>query len=127
MTCSLASTPRRPLADVRMMFHQWAMPNRSTDLRSKALLALEEVVQEARWRAPRRSFAVRFALAFLWSLGGGEREPFVDFWKALARDDMWRFSTADEALGRIYRTLGLARDGEVAMRMWQARFEEEEG
>lgn len=89
-------------------------------LREKALLALEEAVQEARYRCPRRSFALRFALAFLWSQAkpGAEREAFDDFWKALSRRDMWRFGACDRALQAIHGAIGAERDEAAAMRMW---------
>ena len=96
-------------------------------LREKALLALEEAVQEARYRCPRRSFALRFALAFLWSqaraekgMGAGAgREAFDGFWAALAREDMWRFGACDRALQEIYNAIGAERDHEVAMSLWR--------
>lgn len=97
-------------------------------LAEKAVLALEEAVQECRYRAPRRSLGVRFALAYLWSAGGGgEREPFERFWKALARDDMWRGAAADQALSDLCRAAGVARSEEAAMAVWRARYEEEKG
>lgn len=88
-------------------------------LMGKALLALEEVVQEARYRPVRRSLALRLALAYLWSLGSGDRAPFDDLWRHLAAEDgSWRFSCSDNALSAIYRELGVQRDPEVSMRMW---------
>ena len=48
-------------------------------LRDKALLALEDAAQECRYRAPRRSFLLRFALAYLWSISRGDRAPFDSF------------------------------------------------
>jgi hypothetical protein len=102
-------------------------PFSAAELRRRALLALEEAVQEARWRRPRRSLALRFALAFLWSSGGGgARGPYLDFWRAIGREDMWRFSASDEALARIYRRLRLRRDEAVATALWERSFREEE-
>ena len=88
-------------------------------LMGKALLALEEVVQEARYRPVRRSLALRLALAYLWSLGSGDRKPFDALWRNIAAEDgAWRFSASDNALSAIYRDLGLMRDHDLSMRMW---------
>jgi hypothetical protein len=96
-------------------------------LRNKALLALEEAVQECRYRKVRRSFAIRFALAYLWSLKPTDRAPFESYWQALQDDGMWRFSSADRALFAIYWHLGLKRCDELPMKLWKARAEEERG
>ena len=89
-------------------------------LRSKALLALEEAVQETRYGKVRQTIALRFALAYLWTLTSGRRAPFDDLWKALADDeDFWRFGRADAALGSIYRVLEIERDHDLTMRMWK--------
>ncbi|HEV2569454.1 MAG TPA: hypothetical protein VGT77_12315 [Sphingomonas sp.] len=98
----------------------------SPQLRAKALMALEEAVQECRVRAPRRTLAVRFALAYLWSLRPGDRKPYDDLWKALGAEGIWRFSAADHALSCIYRQLEIARDDEIAMRLWRRQWAERE-
>lgn len=92
-------------------------------LRGKALLGLEEATQECRYGPGAGTFAVRFALAYLWSLAPTSRQPFDAFWQALSATDMWRFSSADQALMQIYDHLGVARDHEIGMRLW-ARCEE---
>ena len=90
-----------------------------SSLSEKALLALEEAVQLCRYQSPRRSFAYRFALAYLWSLRPGDRAPFDEMWKALGADKTpWSFSAADTALLGIYNALGLPRDPGVAHRLW---------
>lgn len=94
-------------------------------LAEKALLALEELVQECRYRPPRRSFMIRFTLAYLWSLGRGEKAPFDEFWGALAKEH-WRFREANNALGSIYRHVGIERDEGLAMRLWSERQREED-
>lgn len=94
-------------------------------LRDKALLALEEALQETRYRPVRRSMALRFALAYLWAFRPADRRPFDDYWKALAEQTMWRFSSTDQALSGIYRALGVVRDDELAMRLWRQRQGEE--
>lgn len=89
-------------------------------LRSKALLALEEAVQETRYGKVRQTVALRFALAYLWTTSSGHRAPFDDFWKALVdTEHFWRFGRADAALGSIYRVLHLKRDHDLTMRMWK--------
>ena len=95
-------------------------------LRDKALLALEETVQECRYRAPRRSHAIRFALAYLWTLTLTGRAPFLEFWRAMAGDnDLHRFDFTDRALAGIYLALGLERDDRITWELWSARQEEE--
>ena len=95
-------------------------------LRDKALVALEEIVQECRYRTPRRSFALRFALAYLWALTGGDRRPFEHFWRVLGdAKSPWSFSAANGALLGIYRALGVERDEELSMAMWKRRQSEE--
>lgn len=95
-------------------------------LRTKALLALEDAVQECRYRTPRRSFALRFALAYLWARSGVEREPFERLWRRLGDEKTpWSFGAADSALREIYRVLKVERDDAVSFAMWQRRWEEE--
>jgi hypothetical protein len=100
----------------------------SDQLRDKALLALEDAVQECRYRAPRRSFLLRFALAYLWSVSPrGDRGPFYSFWAAMAQEKSpWSFSVADHSLSVIYRELGLERPKDINMEMWR-RWSKEEG
>jgi hypothetical protein len=95
-------------------------------LKAKALLALEEALQELRYRPIRRSMALRFALAYLWASSGREREPFDDYWRALADERMSRFSAADRALVGIYAAVEVERDDAVMMRLWEARHREEQ-
>jgi hypothetical protein len=95
-------------------------------LKAKALLALEEALQELRYRPIRRSMALRFALAYLWASSGSDRAPFDDYWRALADERMWRFSAADRAMIGIYTAVGLKRDDAVMMRLWEARHREEQ-
>ena len=87
-------------------------------LRDKALLALEEALQDLRYGHARRSFAVQFALAYLWAYRPGPREPFHDFWRELASTTAWRLGPADHALEQIYKALGVKRDEEVVWAAW---------
>jgi hypothetical protein len=97
-------------------------------LRDKALLALEDAIQECRYRAPRPSFAVRFALAYLWVYSGsGDRSQFDRLWRSMREGKAsWRFSAADHALNGIYRTLRVERPDKVESQMWH-RWTEHEG
>ncbi len=89
------------------------------DLRAKALYALEEATHDCRYGKVRRTYALRLALAYLWSLDGGDRIPYRDFWSAL---DDWnsltRYSDADRALLLIHGRLGVARDEEQYWALW---------
>ena len=98
-------------------------------LRDKALLALEEAVVECRYRKPGRSFAIRFALAYLYAAHRPQdRAPFDNRWLALGQDHSpWSFTEADGALLAISVALGLRRDGSAAMRLWEQRDAEERG
>ena len=101
-------------------------PPLTAQLRDKALLALEDAIQECRYRTPRPSFAVRFALAYLWVHSGGSREPFDQLWRSLrAPKSPWSFSSADHALAVIYRTLTRDRPDALSREMWR-RWQERE-
>ena len=97
-------------------------------LRDKALLALEDAVQECRYRTPRRSFALRFSMAFLWAYGGcRDRRPYDDLWQSFGRPlSPWSFSVANTDLLRIYRALGIERPDAIQRAMWR-RWTKEEG
>lgn len=95
------------------------MSLRPEQLRNKALLALEDALQELRYRKVRRSAALRFTLAYLWTCSRGDRAPFDEFWHALASTTPWRIGTADGALRKIYREVGVDRDEDLPMRMWK--------
>lgn len=93
-----------------------------SDLQSKALLALEEVCAECRYIIPRRTHAVRFALAYLWSQSSGPPEPFIEFWRHLVDwNQLHRWRQADDALRRIYQAVGAptASREELTMEMWK--------
>jgi hypothetical protein len=107
-----------PLRYVPFSFHASRMRIGPDDLRDKALLALEEALQDLRYLKARRSIAVGFALAYLWACRLGDRRPFDDFWRALGETSPWRLDVADRALLTIYRTLGVERDEELSWRMW---------
>ncbi len=98
-------------------------------LRDKALLALEEAVQETRYGPVRRSIALRFALAYLYASAprdratpGGQpfdRRPFDELWRSLAAEKTpWSHTMADTALSTLYRAIGVPRDDDIAMDLW---------
>jgi hypothetical protein len=88
-------------------------------LRDKALMALEEALQEARYPPVRRSLALRFALAYLWSVSEADKKHFVGFWQALAERHPWSLSTADHHLAWIYKSLQLERDEAPMWHFWK--------
>lgn len=98
----------------------------SHQLRDKALLALEDAVQECRYTKPPRTMALRFALAYLWAQKPGSRAPYEAYWQALATEGMSRFSGADQALSLIYQAHAPERDHGLGMRLWFRRQAQEQ-
>jgi hypothetical protein len=93
----------------------------------KALLALEDAIQECRYRRPRRSFAIRFALAYLWANSRGDRRHFDELWNVLGSEHKpWSFGSADHALGWVYKGVGVERPENLPMEMW-GRWSRERG
>ncbi len=91
-----------------------------TTLTEKALVALEEAIQHARYRLPDQIHALRFALAYLHSVKPGRRELFDDFWRAISNPNgLFRFQYADRALSAIYSHLGIERDEGLSARFWR--------
>jgi hypothetical protein len=91
-----------------------------SDLQAKALLALEEICADCRYREPPRTYAVRLALAYLWSLSGGSSDPFLEFWRELANDNqLFRWKQTDNALTHIYAAVGADRDGQLSWHAWR--------
>lgn len=86
-------------------------------LRDKALLALEEALADMRARRPRRSIALRFALAYLWTISRAERSPFDSFWRDLERREPWSYGCAESALRHIYHVLGVKREEDLPRRL----------
>jgi hypothetical protein len=102
-----------------------------TNLREKALLALEEALHESRYTKVDRTHALRFALAFLFVHGKGDPAPFTSFWHEIVGwNDAFRFSKAEDALRAIYAAIGAPRDEDASNAMWrvaQARWEARRG
>jgi len=77
-----------------------------TELRERALAAVDEAADQAVQGPVRRSLALRFALAFLANLAE-ERWPFDNFWRAIAtHDEKVRRATAVAARNAIRRAVG---------------------
>jgi hypothetical protein len=91
----------------------------SDRLATKALLALEEAAAAAEHSPLQPSLAVRFALAYLYAIGAGDRGPYDLFWDAVRKrgeeynDCILRFSMARAALEAIYRDVGHPRSREM--------------
>ena len=79
-------------------------------LRDLALAALEEAAREADHGPVRRTKALRFALAYLWSYSAADRGMFDWFWQSLAGEEpIGRTQNVNASLNGIYRALGLVR------------------
>lgn len=91
-------------------------------LRDKALFALEEALQEIRFSKAFQTAALRFALAYLWSMADVTPEPYDRFWKCLGARSAGIFTAADTALEQIYHSLGVTRDEEVSNGLWRKAY-----
>ena len=88
-------------------------------LKRKALRALEEAAEQTFDAPVQPSHALRFALAFLYALGEGERWPFDRFWEAVTRGwgkpaesggaGIARAQTANACLNAIYLAVRTTR------------------
>lgn len=87
-------------------------------------MALEEAIQDLRYPPARRPLSLRFALAYLWTISRGDREPFEAFWRSLNETTPGSFGSADMELKRIYTALGLQRDDAPSWHFWKRRQEE---
>ena len=76
-----------------------------SELRNRALAAVDEVAEQAKERPVQRHLALRFALAFLANFAE-ERWPFDNFWRAIVcRDDKVRSATVVAARNAIHRAV----------------------
>ena len=97
----------------------------------KALCALDEAVAACHDAAIKPTFALRFALAYLFAVSDGKRDSFDDFWRQVqdpqARaysDDAgqyMRVTHARIALTGISRSVGIELTSEVMARLRKAR------
>jgi hypothetical protein len=79
-------------------------------LRDKALEAVEEAAGLARDGPIERSKALAFALAYLWAYGGGDRAPFVHFWRSMAIENgIARRQNVGAALNAVRLRVGRSR------------------
>lgn len=84
------------------MFH---MRFGMSELRSRALAAVDEVAEQATVGPVHRHLALRFALAFLANFAD-ERWPFDNFWRAVAvNDEKVRSATVLAARNAIHRAV----------------------
>ncbi|MDF2386580.1 hypothetical protein JMG10_34275 [Nostoc ellipsosporum NOK] len=91
-----------------------------TDLTTKALLALEEACHAARYIQPERTYALRFALAYLYALKGGDPAPYRRYWSELASDNnVFRHQNVNRELDEIYRRAKVERDDKTMFAMWR--------
>jgi len=88
-------------------------------LKFKAMCALSEVVDQCGHAPVAPSLALRFALAYLFSISDGDRSSFDMFWKTVRQgNDAFHSETMARALRNSYaRTAmaGIARSVEVAL------------
>ena len=93
-------------------------------LKIKALAALEEVAEATHDAPVAPTYALRFALAYLYAVSGGERWPFDGFWQAVTRDwgsadavrgaaGIGRSQSANACLNGIYLSIGIKRDSKA--------------
>jgi hypothetical protein len=76
-----------------------------SELRKRALAAVDEVAEQAKSAPVERHLALRFALAFLANFAE-ERWPFDNFWRAIAvRDEKVRSATVVAARNAIHRAV----------------------
>ena len=76
-----------------------------SELRDRALAAVDEVADQAERGPVQRHLALRFALAFLANFAE-ERWPFDNFWRAIAtRDEKVRRATVLAAKNAIHRSV----------------------
>ena len=95
----------KPIPARRVVLHLFRMRFGMSELRSRALAAVDEVAEQARAAPVERHLALRFALAFLANFAD-ERWPFDNFWRAVAlRDEKVRSATVTAARNAIHRSV----------------------
>ena len=99
---TLAKINRNGLLFVLLMFR---MRFGMSELRNRALAAVDEVAEQAGAQPVQRHLALRFALAFLANFAD-ERWPFDNFWRAIAvPDEKVRRATVVAAQNAIHRAV----------------------
>ena len=97
----------------------------------KALCALDEAIDECHALPIRPTFALRFALAFLFAVSDGRRDPYDAFWREIGDGkesaysaDAGRYirtSYARTAMTAIARGVGVELSVDVMQRLSAAR------
>jgi hypothetical protein len=83
-----------------------------TDLRQRALAAVDEAADQSCEGRVRRTLTLRFTLAFLANFAG-ERWPFDNFWQAIgSKNDRARWQNANAARNAIRRAVGFDQRGD---------------
>jgi hypothetical protein len=78
-----------------------------TDLRQRALAAVDEATDQSNEGPVQRTLALRFTLAFLANFAG-ERWPFDNFWQAIgSKNERARWQNANAARNAIRRAIGV--------------------
>lgn len=112
------------IAGVATLFHSGAVRLREEQLKLTALAALEEIAREGDAGSAPRSKALRFVLAYLFSVSRSvDRWPFDNFWQAATGEPVPGQSAGGAAIGRaqgmnaslnaIYRAVGMERTEEL--------------
>ena len=93
------------------------------ELKLMALKVLEEAARQARLMPVPRSLGLRFALAWLYAAGGGEKWLYDGFWREATRPvgagseegpaAIVRSQTVNACLNGIYRAVGVERTAEL--------------
>lgn len=60
----------------------------------KALCALDQIANECSATPTKRTYAIRFVLAYLYTVGEGDRRPFDEFWRIIAEPLEWSHSNS---------------------------------
>ena len=97
----------------------------------KALCALDEAADACHAGPVKPTFALRFALAFLYAVSDGRRDPYDDFWREIGDSketaysaDAGRYirsSYARTALTAIARGVGVEMSIEIMQRLSAVR------
>jgi hypothetical protein len=97
----------------------------------KALCALDEAIDQCDAAPIRPTFALRFALAYLFAVSDGRRDPYDAFWREIRDGKGSAFSEASRryvrttyartALAGISRSVGVELTAEMVQRLRDAR------
>lgn len=98
----------------------------------KALCALDEAIDECDSGPIKPTFALRFALAYLFAVSDGRRDPYDAFWREVRDTRGSAYSEASRryvrttyvrtALAGISRGVGIELNSDMMQRLRDARF-----